>query len=302
MSTQREHALSAVGTQAPLSVRLNRYAAVTRRVLSKNPNMLGGFIVLTVMVCVALVAGIIDKIGPYELDPFARLQSMSSGHWFGTDNIGRDVYSRTVHGGRISLAVGALVAISVSIVGAAIGLTVGYFRRVDEVVMRFMDGVMAFPSLLLALALIAALGASFINIIIVISVVDTPRMVRVVRGSVLSVREMDFVTAAGALGAKAPRVMGLHILPNIMAPIIIQATFVFASAMLTEAALSFLGAGINPETPTWGNMIGQGRTFFQRAIWIMIFPGVFLSLTVLSINLVGDGLRDALDPKLRRRE
>ncbi len=302
MSTQREHALSAVGTQAPLSVRLNRYAAVTRRVLSKNPNMLGGFIVLTVMVCVALVAGFIDKIGPYELDPFARLQSMSSGHWFGTDNIGRDVYSRTVHGGRISLAVGALVAISVSIVGAAIGLTVGYFRRVDEVVMRFMDGVMAFPSLLLALALIAALGASFINIIIVISVVDTPRMVRVVRGSVLSVREMDFVTAAGALGAKAPRVMGLHILPNIMAPIIIQATFVFASAMLTEAALSFLGAGINPETPTWGNMIGQGRTFFQRAIWIMIFPGVFLSLTVLSINLVGDGLRDALDPKLRRRE
>ena len=302
MSTQREHALSAVGTQAPLSVRLNRYAAVTRRVLSKNPNMLGGFIVLTVMVCVALVAGFIDKIGPYELDPFARLQSMSSGHWFGTDNIGRDVYSRTVHGGRISLAVGALVAISVSIVGAAIGLTVGYFRRVDEVVMRFMDGVMAFPSLLLALALIAALGASFINIIIVISVVDTPRMVRVVRGSVLSVREMDFVTAAGALGAKAPRVMGLHILPNIMAPIIIQATFVFASAMLTEAALSFLGAGINPETPTWGNMIGQGRTFFQRAIWIMIFPGVFLSLTVLSINLVGDGLRDALDPKLGRRE
>ncbi len=302
MSTQREQALSAVGTQAPLSVRLSRFAAAAKRVLSKNPNMLGGFIVLSVMVAIAFVAGFIDRIGPYELDPFARLQSMSAGHWFGTDNIGRDVYSRTVHGGRISLAVGALVAISVSLVGAGIGLTVGYFRRVDEVVMRFMDGVMAFPSLLLALALIAALGANFINIIIVISVVDTPRMVRVVRGSVLSVREMDFVTAANALGAKAPRVMGLHILPNIMAPVIIQATFVFASAMLTEAALSFLGAGINPETPTWGNMIGQGRTFFQRAIWIMIFPGVFLSLTVLSINLVGDGLRDALDPKLRRRE
>ena len=302
MSTQREHALSAAGTHPPLPVRLHRYAAVTQRVLSKNPNMLGGLIVLSVMVSIALVAGFIDKIDPYALDPFTRLQSMSAEHWFGTDNIGRDVYSRTLHGGRISLAVGALVAVSVSLVGAALGLTVGYFRRVDEVVMRFMDGVMAFPSLLLALALIAALGASFINIIIVISVVDTPRMVRVVRGSVLSVREMDFVTAAFALGAKAPRIMGLHILPNILAPVIIQATFVFASAMLTEAALSFLGAGINPETPTWGNMIGQGRTFFQRAIWIMIFPGVFLSMTVLSINLVGDGLRDALDPKLRRRE
>ena len=302
MSTQREHALSAVGTHPPLSVRLSRYAAVTQRVLSKNPNMLGGLIVLSVMVSIAVVAGFIDRIDPYELDPFTRLQSMSVEHWFGTDNIGRDVYSRTLHGGRISLAVGVLVAVIVSLVGAGIGLTVGYFRRVDEVVMRFMDGVMAFPSLLLALALIAALGASFINIIIVISVVDTPRMVRVVRGSVLSVREMDFVTAAVALGAKAPRIMGLHILPNILAPVIIQATFVFASAMLTEAALSFLGAGINPETPTWGNMIGQGRTFFQRAIWIMIFPGLFLSMTVLSINLVGDGLRDALDPKLRRRE
>ena len=302
MSTQREHALSAAGTHPPLPVRLHRYAAVTQRVLSKNPNMLGGLIVLSVMVSIALVAGFIDKIDPYALDPFTRLQSMSAEHWFGTDNIGRDVYSRTLHGGRISLAVGALVAVSVSLVGAALGLTVGYFRRVDEVVMRFMDGVMAFPSLLLALALIAALGASFLNLIIVISVVDTPRMVRVVRGSVLSVREMDFVTAAFALGAKAPRIMGLHILPNILAPVIIQATFVFASAMLTEAALSFLGAGINPETPTWGNMIGQGRTFFQRAIWIMIFPGVFLSMTVLSINLVGDGLRDALDPKLRRRE
>ena len=302
MSTQRDQALSPVATNPPLSVRLSRYRTVTWRVLSKNPNMLGGLIVLSVMIAISALAGFIDRIDPYQLDPMVRLQSMSADHWFGTDNAGRDIYSRTVHGGRISLVVGFLVAFTVSLVGAAIGLTVGYFRRVDEVVMRFMDGVMAFPSLLLALALIAALGASFINIIIVISVVDTPRMVRVVRGSVLSVREMDFVTAAGALGAKAPRVMGLHILPNILAPVIIQATFVFASAMLTEAALSFLGAGINPETPTWGNIIGQGRTFFQRAIWIMIFPGVFLSLTVLSINLVGDGLRDALDPKLRRRE
>ncbi len=302
MSTQADGAVRIAATNPPLAARINMWSRASRRALAKNPNMLGGLIVLSVMIAVSAVAGFIDRIDPYLLDPFARLQSMSMDHWFGTDNAGRDIYSRTVHGGRISLVVGFLVAFTVSLVGAAIGLMVGYFRRVDEVVMRFMDGVMAFPSLLLALALIAALGASFWNIIIVISVVDTPRMVRVVRGSVLSVREMDFVTAAGALGAKAPRIMGLHILPNILAPVIIQATFVFASAMLTEAALSFLGAGINPETPTWGNIIGQGRTYFQRAIWIMIFPGVFLSLTVLSINLVGDGLRDALDPKLRRRE
>ena len=302
MSTQADGAVRIAATNPPLAARINMWSRASRRALAKNPNMLGGLIVLSVMIAISAVAGFIDRIDPYLLDPFARLQSMSADHWFGTDNAGRDIYSRTVHGGRISLVVGFLVAFTVSLVGAAIGLMVGYFRRVDEVVMRFMDGVMAFPSLLLALALIAALGASFWNIIIVISVVDTPRMVRVVRGSVLSVREMDFVTAAGALGAKAPRIMGLHILPNILAPVIIQATFVFASAMLTEAALSFLGAGINPETPTWGNIIGQGRTYFQRAIWIMIFPGVFLSLTVLSINLVGDGLRDALDPKLRRRE
>ncbi len=302
MSTQADGAVRIAATNPPLAARISMWSRASRRALAKNPNMLGGLIVLSVMIAISALAGFIDRIDPYLLDPFARLQSMSADHWFGTDNAGRDIYSRTVHGGRISLVVGFLVAFTVSLVGAAIGLTVGYFRRVDEVVMRFMDGVMAFPSLLLALALIAALGASFWNIIIVISVVDTPRMVRVVRGSVLSVREMDFVTAANALGAKAPRIMALHIMPNIMAPVIIQATFVFASAMLTEAALSFLGAGINPETPTWGNIIGQGRTFFQRAIWIMIFPGVFLSLTVLSINLVGDGLRDALDPKLRRRE
>ncbi len=302
MSTQADGAVRVAATNPPLAARVSMWSRASRRALAKNPNMLGGLIVLSVMIAISAVAGFIDRIDPYLLDPFARLQSMSADHWFGTDNAGRDIYSRTVHGGRISLVVGFLVAFTVSLVGAAIGLTVGYFRRVDEVVMRFMDGVMAFPSLLLALALIAALGASFWNIIIVISVVDTPRMVRVVRGSVLSVREMDFVTAANALGAKAPRIMALHIMPNILAPVIIQATFVFASAMLTEAALSFLGAGINPETPTWGNIIGQGRTFFQRAIWIMIFPGVFLSLTVLSINLVGDGLRDALDPKLRRRE
>ena len=302
MSTQADGAVRLAATNPPLAARIGMWSRASRRALAKNPNMLGGLLVLTVMVAISALAGFIDRIDPYLLDPFARLQSMSADHWFGTDNAGRDIYSRTVHGGRISLVVGFLVAFTVSLVGAVIGLTVGYFRRVDEVVMRFMDGVMAFPSLLLALALIAALGANFINIIIVISVVDTPRMVRVVRGSVLSVREMDFVTAANALGAKAPRIMGLHIMPNILAPVIIQATFVFASAMLTEAALSFLGAGINPETPTWGNIIGQGRTFFQRAIWIMIFPGVFLSLTVLSINLVGDGLRDALDPKLRRRE
>jgi peptide/nickel transport system permease protein len=263
--------------------------------------MMAGLVILAAIVTIVVFAPLIDRVDPLKISGVDRLQAPSAQHWFGTDQVGRDIYSRTVHGGRISLIVGSAVALIVATAGAVMGLIAGYYRRADEVLMRFMDAIMAFPTLLLALALIALLGGSITNVIIVISVVDTPRMVRLVRASVLSAREMDFVTAARALGARAPRIMGLHILPNIMAPIIIQATFVFASAILVEAALSFLGAGVNPETPTWGNIIGIGRTYIQRAFWVSFFPGLFLSITVLAINLMGDGLRDALDPKLRRR-
>ena len=299
MRAQGERVLTVPAIPAPVTAR--RFATSSRRVLARNPNMLGGFVILSAMVLISILAPLICRFEPRELHPYERLTAPSSQYWFGTDNVGRDIYSRTVHAGRISLLVGGSVATIVAMAGGILGLVAGYFRHVDEILMRFMDGIMAFPSLLLALALIALLGGSVQNIIIVICVVDTPRMVRVVRGSALSVREQDFVTAANALGARAPRIMAFHILPNIVAPIIIQATYIFAVAILTEASLSFLGAGINPETPSWGNIMGIGRTYLQRAIWVTFFPGLFLSLTVLATNLVGDGLRDALDPTLRRR-
>ena len=283
------------------SARFHRFATAARRVLVRNPNMLGGLIIILAMICISVLAPLITSVGPAELNARERYVTPSPGHWFGTDQLGRDVYSRTVYGGRVSLVVGGSVAAVVAITGAILGLAAGYYRRVDDVLMRFMDGLMAFPSLLLALALIALLGASMENIIIVICVVDTPRMVRVVRGSALSVREQDFVTAAVALGAGSRRIMVIHMFPNVLAPMIIQATFVFATAILTEASLSFLGAGIEATIPTWGNIMGAGRTYLQRAVWVTFFPGLFLSLTVLAINLVGDGLRDALDPRLRRR-
>ena len=197
----------------------------------------------------------------------------------------------------VGFAVGGITTVG----GLFIGLIAGYYRKVDNVVMRFMDGLMAFPTLILALALIAVLGASVQNVIIVITVVSVPRMVRVVRSSVLSLREQQFVEAARALGVPAWRILALHIAPNTLAPVMVQGTFVFALAVITEANLSFLGAGVPPTTPSWGNIMGQGRTYLQIAVWVTFFPGVFLSLTVLSINLLGDGLRDALDPKLRRR-
>ncbi len=273
-----------------------------RRALIKNPNMLAGFIILSVISFFTIFAGTIDRYDPLKLAPLDRLLSPSSEHWFGTDNTGRDVYSRTIHGGRVSLQVGFTVAILTVCAGMVVGLISGYDRRADMVIQRFMDAIMSFPTLLLALALIAMLGSSISNVIIVITVVDTPRMVRIVRAQVLSLREVQFVEAARAVGAPTWRVLMLHIAPNTLAPVMVQATFVFASAILTEAGLSFLGLGIPPELPSWGNILALGRTYLQTAVWVAFFPGLILTVTVLAINLVGDGLRDALDPKLARRE
>ena len=273
-----------------------------QRALVKNPNMLAGFVILSIISFFTIFAGTVDRYDPLKLEPLDRLLAPSTEHWFGTDNTGRDVYSRTIHGGRVSLLVGFTVALLTVCAGMVIGLISGYDRRADMVIQRFMDAIMSFPTLLLALALIAMLGSSITNVIIVITVVDTPRMVRIVRAQVLALREYQFVEAARAIGAPTSRVLLLHVAPNTFAPVMVQATFVFATAILVEAGLSFLGLGIPPELPSWGNILALGRTYLQTAVWVAFFPGLILTITVLAINLVGDGLRDALDPKLARRE
>ncbi len=273
-----------------------------RRALLKNPNMLAGFVILLIISFFTIFAGTVDRYDPLKLEPLDRLLAPSLEHWFGTDNTGRDVYSRTIHGGRVSLLVGFSVALLTVCAGMVVGLISGYDRRADIVIQRFMDAIMSFPTLLLALALIAMLGSSITNVIIVITVVDTPRMVRIVRAQVLALREFQFVEAARSIGAPTWRILLLHVAPNTFAPVMVQATFVFATAILVEAGLSFLGLGIPPELPSWGNILALGRTYLQTAVWVAFFPGLILTITVLAINLVGDGLRDALDPKLARRE
>ena len=289
--------------QRPSSSR-RRWGLLLSRTYSgskRNPTLAFGVFILVVMSVIAVISPFIT--GEAILTSFEdRLISPSlAGFWFGTDNFGRDVYARTLQGSRISLLVGFSVALLVTVAGLVIGLVAGYFRIVDNVVMRVMDGMMAMPTILLALAIITLLGSSVQNVIIVITIVDTPRMVRIVRGVALSLREQMFVDAAEAVGVPVWRILAFHIAPNTMAPVLVQATFVFAAAILTEAALSFLGAGTPPISPSWGNIMGEGRQYLQVAFWITFFPGLFLSVTVLAINLAGDGLRDILDPRLRHR-
>ena len=279
--------------------RLGRILRGSGRALRKNPNMALGFILVIAVAILALSAPLITEYDPSRLNVADRLYSPSSSHWFGTDHLGRDVYTRVVYGARVSLLVGASVSGFIATVGVVLGLISGYFRPVDFVLMRFMDALLAFPSFLLAIAMVAAWGAGVGTVILAISLVTTPYTVRLARASVLSLREVDYVMAAQAIGVGPFRTMLLHILPNMVAPILVQATFVFAVAILIEAGLSFLGTGVPPGVPTWGNTMGEGRQTAQIAVWIIFFPGLFLSLTVLGVNLIGDGLRDSLDPKLR---
>jgi peptide/nickel transport system permease protein len=269
--------------------------------LRRHPTAIAGAVVLLLMVGVALFAPWLGTTDPLALSPIRRLKPPSAQYWFGTDMIGRDVYSRVVYGTRVSLAVGLTVAVLASVIGLGIGLVTGYLRWLDAVMMRVMDGLMSIPSVLLAIALISLTKASLQNVIIAIAITEVPRVVRLVRSLVLTLREQPYVEAAVASGTRLPAILLRHILPNTVAPLLVQATYICASAMITEAILSFIGAGTPPNIPSWGNIMAEARSLIQVAGTILLFPGLFLSITVLSVNLLGDGMRDALDPRLARR-
>jgi len=275
---------------------LARAATAIRR----NPTIFIGAVLLVALVAMTLAAPWIAG-DPFRQAPVNRLRPPSEGFWFGTDQFGRDVFSRTVYGARVSLIVGFAVAALSSLIGLAVGVVCGYFRRVDAVIMRAMDGIMAIPSILLAIALITLTRPGLGIVIAAIVIPEVPRVVRVVRSVVLSIRAQPYVESAIAGGTRNAKLLVRHILPNTLAPLIVQSTYVCASAMLIEAGLSFLGAGVPPEIPSWGNIIAQGRTFFQIAPWSIFIPGAFLAATVLAVNMLGDGLRDRLDPRLARR-
>ena len=265
----------------------------------KNKNVFWGSIILIIIIFVAIF-GPFFALDPVSLNPMSRLKPPGDAGLFGTDQLGRDVYSRVINGGRISLVVGLTVAIFAVIFGTVMGLLAGYIRILDAIIMRVMDGLMAIPAILLAIAMISLSGATLTTVIAAIVIPEIPRVVRLVRSVVLTVREEPYVESAISVGTPVYLVMIRHVLPNTIAPLIVQATYICGSAMLTEAILGFLGAGIPPEIPSWGNIMSEGRTFFQLTPWIIFFPGIGLAVTVLSVNIVGDGLRDTLDPRIAR--
>ncbi|PYN79937.1 MAG: peptide ABC transporter permease [Candidatus Rokuibacteriota bacterium] len=265
------------------------------RLLRRHPTLVIGLAVLLLVFASGVLAPVWWTGDPQEMRTAQRLQSPSAVRWFGSDHFGRDVYTRTLYGARVSLVVGAAVALVSLALGTTLGLVIGFYRRLDTVMMRVMDGLMAIPAILLALALMAMMRASVRNVIIALVIPEIPRVIRVVRASVLSLREHAMVEAARALGVGTPRILLFYILPALVAPLLVQATYMCASAILFEAYLSFLGAGTPPHIPSWGNIMAEGKTYVQLAFWIILFPGLFLALTVLAINLVGDGLRDLLD-------
>ena len=262
--------------------------------------VLAGAIVLATIALLALFAPWLTPYDPMALKVLERLQSPRAAHWFGTDELGRDVFSRVIFGARYSLLIGALVVLSSMVCGVLLGLAAGFFRRLDGPIMRLVDAMMSFPDILLAIALVAVLGASMTNVIVALAIVYTPRVARIVRASTLVVRELLFIEAARALGVSTWRILFIHILHNIASPILVQATFIFAYAVLAEAGLSFLGVGVPPALPTWGSMISSGQPFVHQAIWLVVFPGIAIVLSALSLQMVGDGFRDLLDPKLRK--
>jgi len=269
------------------------------RLVTRKTVMIG-LLILAVVAALAILAPLIAPYSPSRLSVVNRLKPPSSVYWFGTDEFGRDVFSRTIYAGRLSLLVGASVVAFAAVFGVALGLVAGFFRRLDTPIARIIDAMMAFPDILLAIALVAALGPSLITVIVALGIVYTPRLARIVRASTLVIRELPYVEAARALGVPTWRIMSRHVLRNLVSPILVQGTFIFAYAMLAEAGLSFLGLGVSPEVPTWGTMIAAGRQYIGQADWMTLFPGIAIILSVLSLQMVGDGFRDLLDPRLRK--
>jgi len=267
----------------------------------RHPTVVFGGLLLLLIVVASIAAPWLGTVDPIAINPSYRLKGMSAEHWFGTDRFGRDLYSRVMYGGRVSLIVGVSVALLATVIGLAIGLTAGYLRTVDAVVMRIMDGMMAIPAIMLAIALIALSKASIAIVIVAVALPEIPRVVRLVRSIVLAIREQPYIEAATAIGTSLPRIMLRHLLPNALPPLIVQATYICASAVIIEAALSFLGAGTPPEVPSWGNMIASSRLYLARAPWTIFCPAIALALVVLAVNLLGDGLRDRLDPRSKVR-
>ncbi|MEH2559103.1 peptide/nickel transport system permease protein [Bradyrhizobium algeriense] len=294
--------MSMAGTMTDTAAAARNRSSVVRRItsfLAKHPVILIGGAVLLLFIVTALLAPLVLP-DPTRLNPVQRLRTPSLQHLFGTDQFGRSTLSRTLNGTRISLTVGILVAVVTTAVGLLFGLFAGFLRRIDNVIMRLMDGIMAIPGILLAIALMSLFGSSIQNVVVAISIAEIPRMARIVRSSVLVIREQPYVEAAVTNGTKLSRLLWRHVLPNIAAPVIVQATYVFASAMIVESVLSFLGAGTPPTIPSWGNMLAEGRQYLQRGPWMIAFPGACLALLVLTVNVLGDALRDALDPRLSR--
>lgn len=291
--------MSAVVITAPKSVSptWQRFRDAFRR----HPTAIIGGVVLLLMILIAVFAPWLGTVDPQAVSPIRRLKPPSAEFWFGSDMLGRDVYSRVIYGARVSLVVGLAVALLSILVGLLIGLVTGFIRWLDAIVMRIMDGLMSIPPVLLAIALMALTRASIENVIIAITLAEVPRVVRLVRSLVLTLREEPYVEAAVAAGTSLPRILVRHILPNTVAPLLVQGTYVCASAMITEAILSFIGAGTPPNIPSWGNIMAEARSLFQIAGYLLLFPGICLSLTVLAVNMLGDGMRDALDPRLARR-
>jgi len=301
---------SLVVETVPVASPVGAFAKATR-----NTSVRIGATVLALLVLVALVApwmgtvdpavmdGAVMNVLPGESGEFMLLDGRTIKHtfWMGTDSFGRDIWSRVLYGARISLLVGLFVAVVAVLIGSIAGLSAGYFRWLDGILMRVMDGLMAIPGILLAIALVAAWGASLSTVIVAIAVPEIPRVTRLVRSLVLSVREEPYVEAAVALGTPTIKIMWRHILPNSIAPLIVQGTFVCGSAILIESILSFLGVGLPSEIPTWGNIMAEGRVQFNQYPHNVLFPGIFLTLTVLAVNMLGDGLRDTLDPKFNKR-